>query len=159
VTFDIDANGIVNVSAKDMATGKEQAITISGSSGLSKDEVTRMVKDAEAHSAEDLARKDAIEARNQADALIYSVEKTFTEHKQKLASAEVNRIETALEAAKTAVKGDEVAAIRSATAELQTASHAMAEALYKANQARPAEQSSPDVKDAEVVDGEFAETR
>jgi molecular chaperone DnaK len=159
VTFDIDANGIVNVSAKDMATGKEQAITISGSSGLSKDEVTRMVKDAEAHSAEDLARKDAIEARNQADALIYSVEKTFTEHKQKLASAEVNRIETALEAAKTAVKGDDVAAIRSATAELQTASHGMAEALYKANQARPAEHSSPDVKDAEVVDGEFAETR
>jgi molecular chaperone DnaK len=159
VTFDIDANGIVNVSAKDTATGKEQAITISGSSGLSKDEVTRMVKDAEAHSADDQARKDAIEARNQADALIYSVEKTFAEQKQKLASVEVNRIETALEAAKTAVKGDDVSAIRSATAELQTASHAMAEALYKANQARPAEQGSPDVKDAEVVDGEFAETR
>ena len=77
MTFDIDANGIVNVSAKDKATGKEQAITISGSSGLSKDDVSRMVKDAEAHAAEDQARKDAIEARNQADALIYSVEKTL----------------------------------------------------------------------------------
>src|SRR5918992_1027173 len=81
VTFDIDANGIVSVKAVDKATGKEQAITISGASGLSKDEVERMVKDAESHAADDKARREAIEARNQADALIYQVEKTFTENK------------------------------------------------------------------------------
>ena len=159
VTFDIDANGIVNVSAKDKATGKEQAITISASSGLSKDEVNRMVKDAEAHSAEDQTRKDAIEARNQADGLIYSVEKTFTEHKQKLNAAEIGRIDAALEAARQAVKADDVEAIRRTTAELQSASHAMAEALYKAKDAGAAPADSPGVKDAEVVDGEFAETR
>ncbi len=138
VTFDIDANGIVNVSAKDKATGKEQAITISGSSGLSKDEVNRMVSDAEAHSTEDQARKEAIEARNQADALIYSVEKTLAENKQKLAAGDVGRIDAALEQARQAVKGDDAEAIRRATTELQTASHAMAEALYKASRRRRA---------------------
>jgi molecular chaperone DnaK len=163
VTFDIDANGIVHVNAKDTATAKEQAITISGSSGLSKEDVERMVKDAEANAAADQSRREAIEARNQADTLIYSVEKTFTEHKAKLAVADVSRIESALERTKQAVKGDDVAAIQAATKELQQASHAMAEALYKANQAQPAGESttgeaSPGVKDAEVVDGEYAET-
>jgi molecular chaperone DnaK len=158
VTFDIDANGIVNVSAKDKATGKEQAITISGSSGLSKDEVNRMVRDAEAHSSEDQARKDAIEARNHADALIYSVEKTFAEHKQKLAAADASRIDTALEQTRQAVKGDDAEAIKRATAELQAASHAMAEALYKGQQ-QAANPSDAGVKDAEVVDAEFAETK
>ena len=158
VTFDIDANGIVNVSAKDKATGKEQAITISASSGLSKDEVNRMVHDAEAHSTEDQARKEAIEARNQADALIYSVEKTFAENKQKLAAGDVSRIDAALEQARQAVKGDDAEAIRRATAELQTASHAMAEALYKGEQKTGAADAGG-VKDAEVVDAEFAETK
>ena len=91
VTFDIDANGIVNVSAKDKATGKEQKITISGSSGLSKDEVERMVKDAEAHAAEDKARRELIDARNQADALAYSVEKTVNENRDRLPAADVSR--------------------------------------------------------------------
>jgi molecular chaperone DnaK len=162
VTFDIDANGIVNVSARDTATGKAQAITISGSSGLSKADVDRMVKDADAHAAEDQARRETIEARNQADALVYSVEKTLTEHRATLAADDAARIETALERTRTAVKGDDLAGIRSATAELQEASHAMAEALYRANQ-RSGGQSpaggSSGVKDAEVVDGEFAETR
>jgi len=155
VTFDIDANGIVSVKAVDKATGKEQAITISGATGLSKDEVQRMVKDAEAHAADDQSRREAIEARNQADALIYQVEKTFTENKAKLGMADLNRIESALETAKQAVKGDDVEAIRRATTELQQASHAMAEALYKSgastNQAAT-EGAADDVKDGEVVD-------
>ncbi len=156
VTFDIDANGIVNVVAKDQATNKEQTITISGSSGLSKDEVDRMVKDAEANAAVDQTRRDAIEARNQADTLIYSVEKTYTENKAKLTSTDAGRIESALETAKQAVKGDDVAAIRAATSELQQASHAVAEALYAATQKG---QASPGVQEGEVVEGEYAETK
>ena len=114
VTFDIDANGIVSVKAADKATGKEQAITISGASGLSKDEVARMVKDAEAHAADDQTRRETIDARNQADALIYQVEKTFTESKARLGAAEASRVESALGAAKEAVKGDDAGSIRSA---------------------------------------------
>ena len=162
VTFDIDANGIVNVTAKDKATGKEQAITISGASGLNKDEVERMVKDAQAHAADDAGRRDVIDARNQADALIYSVEKTFTENKAKL-GAEAAQIESALSQAKDAVKGDNKDAITEATNALQKASHAMAEALYKAQQPQPgapAQDNPADaVKDGEVVDAEFAETK
>jgi molecular chaperone DnaK len=105
VTFDIDANGIVSVKALDKATGKEQAITISGASGLSKDEVNRMVKDAEAHAADDQSRREVIEARNQADALIYQVEKTFSESKTRLGASEASHVESAIERAKTAVKG------------------------------------------------------
>jgi molecular chaperone DnaK len=167
VTFDIDANGIVNVTARDQATGKEQTITISGSSGLSKDEVDRMVKEAEANAAVDQARRDTIDARNQADTLIYSVEKTYTESKAKLAADAASRVESALEAAKQAVKGDEPAAIRAATTELQQVSHAMAQALYQASGAGPqapgarpqAPDGQPDVKEGEVVEGEYAETR
>ncbi|MGE3275279.1 MAG: molecular chaperone DnaK [Vicinamibacterales bacterium] len=161
VTFDIDANGIVNVSAKDLATGKEQKITISGSGGLAKDEVDRMVKDAEAHQADDAQRRETIEARNQADALIYSVEKTLAENRTKL-GAEAAPVEAALEQARAAVKGDDAAAIRSALAALQQASHQMAEALYKSSQApggpAGASGSPGDVKEGEVVDAEYAET-
>ncbi len=154
VSFDIDANGIVSVKAIDKATGKEQAITISGASGLSKDEVDRMVKEAEAHAADDQSRRDAIEARNQADALIYQVEKTYTESKTKLGAAESSRVESALDAAKQAVKGDDVEAIRRASTELQQASHAMAEAMYQTSSAssRPADSAGSDVKDGEVID-------
>jgi molecular chaperone DnaK len=167
VTFDIDANGIVNVTAKDKATGKEQAITISGASGLNKDEVERMVKDAQAHAADDAGRRETIDARNQADALIYSVEKTFTENKAKL-GAEAAQVESALAQAKEAVKGDDKNAITAATNELQKASHAMAEALYKeqaqTGNREPGAGSRQDnpadaVKDGEVVDAEFAETK
>jgi molecular chaperone DnaK len=159
VTFDIDANGIVNVVAKDQGTGKEQTITISGSSGLSKDEVERMVKDAEAHASDDRSRRELIDARNQADALTYSVEKTLTENREKLGAPEVSRIEAALGAAKDAVKSDDLAAIRAATTELQQASHAMAEALYKASQGSGPGQgpgqgsdTSSGVKEGEVVE-------
>jgi molecular chaperone DnaK len=173
VTFDIDANGIVNVAAKDKATGKEQTITISGSSGLSKDEVDRMVKDAAAHASEDETRRELIDARNQADALVYSVEKTFTESKDKLGAAETSRIEAALAAAKDAVKSDDFSKIRTATTELQQASNAMAEALYQGAGVRDqgsgirgqgsgsngqSSDASSGVKEGEVVEGEYAET-
>jgi molecular chaperone DnaK len=152
VTFDIDANGIVSVSAQDKATGKQQTITISGSSGLSKEEVQRMVKDAEAHATDDQARRELIEARNQTDALVYSVERTLNENKAKLAATDIGRIEAALSAAKEAVKSDELSNIQTAMTELQQASHAMAEALYKAGQAQPQQQqASSDVVDGEVV--------
>jgi molecular chaperone DnaK len=162
VTFDIDANGIVNVSAQDKATRAEQKITISGSSGLAKEEVERMVKDASLHAAEDAARRDAIEARNQADALVYSVEKTFAEQRGQLSSDDISRVQSALDAAKTALKSDDVNVLRAATADLQKASHAMAESLYKGRQAEatsPGANNPDGVKEGEVIDAEFAETR
>src|SRR4051794_22609156 len=127
VAFDIDANGIVNVTAKDVATGKEQKITISGSSGLSKDDVDRMVKDAEAHASEDQGRRDLIDARNQADTLAYSVEKTVNENRDRLPATDVSRIEAAIATLREATKGENLDAIRGASDELQRGSHAMAE--------------------------------
>src|SRR5204862_123094 len=105
VTFDIDANGILNVTAKDRATNNEQKITISSSSGLSKEEVDRMAKDGEAHSAEDRKNKESIEARNRADAMIYNIEKTLKEHRDKVGEAEAKSIETAIEETKKAMAG------------------------------------------------------
>ncbi len=158
VTFDIDANGIVNVAAKDMATGKAQTITISGSSGLSKEEVDRMVRDAEAHAAEDRARRDAIEVRNQAEALAYSVEKTLTENRDKVPAAEASRVEGAVAVVREAIRTDDTAAIRRATEELQRLSHAMAETLYKAKAAPDATPHADAAKDGEVVDAEVVES-
>jgi molecular chaperone DnaK len=157
VAFDIDANGIVNVSAKDVATGKEQKITISGSSGLDKDAVERMVKDAEAHAAEDKGRREVIDARNSADALAYSVEKTVNENRDRLPAADVARVEAAIAAVREAVKGDALDAIRRTSDELQKASHAMAEQLYQNAQTNAAGAAShtttgDDVKEGEVVD-------
>ncbi len=158
VAFDIDANGIVNVTAKDVATGKEQKITISGSSGLSKDDVDRMVKDAEAHAADDKTRREVIDARNQADALAYSVEKTVNENRDRLPAGEVSQVESAVAAAREAAKGDDLNAIRTATEALQKLSHGMAEQLYKQSQANAANAAAPQdttddgVKDGEVVD-------
>jgi molecular chaperone DnaK len=161
VGFDIDANGIVNVSAKDMATGKEQKITISGSSGLSKDDVDRMVKDAQSHAADDQKRREVIDARNQADSLAYSVEKTIAESRDKLPASDVSRIEAAIADTRRAAQGDDPAAITRAVDDLQRASHAIAEQLYKTQAAQGAPQtagsSNSNVKDAEVVDGEYAE--
>src|SRR5262249_51493470 len=131
VSFDIDANGIVNVTAKDQATGAEQKITITGSSGLSKDEVDRMVKAAQSHAAEDQGRRDLIDARNQADTLAYQVEKTVNENREKVAVGELSRIEAAIAEARKQAAGQDLAAIRRATEELQRASHAFAEQLYK----------------------------
>jgi molecular chaperone DnaK len=155
VAFDIDANGIVNVTAKDVATGKEQKITISASSGLNKDEVDRMVKDATAHAEEDKARRDLIDARNQADSLAYSVEKTVNENRDRLPATDVSRIEGAIAAVREAVKGDSLDAIRRAGDELQKASHGIAEQLYKQQASGPGSQASEktdDIKEGEVVD-------
>jgi molecular chaperone DnaK len=154
VTFDIDANGIVNVTAKDKATGKEQAITISGSSGLSKDEVDRMVRDAESHAADDKVRREVIDARNQADSLAHQVEKTLDESRDRLPAGDVARIEAAIAAVRQAASGEDPQAIASASSELQRASHAMAEALYKSQAG-----SSQKPAEGEVVDAEFAETK
>jgi len=158
VGFDIDANGIVNVAAKDLATGKEQQITITSSSGLNKEEVDRMVKDAQAHESEDKARRDVIDARNQADALAYQVEKTIAENRDKLPFGELSKIEAAIAEVRRTVQGDDLAAITRASEELQRASHAMAQQLYKGSQSSQSSQGS-NVKDAEVVDAEYAETK
>jgi molecular chaperone DnaK len=162
VSFDIDANGIVNVSAKDVATGKAQQITISGSSGLAKNEVDRMVKDAQSHAAEDQARRDLIEARNLADALAYQVEKTIAENREKLPVGDLSTAEAAVRELKQAVAGDDLAALRRATEAVQAAAHRLAQHLYQApkdagTSGGPAD--SGGVRDAEVVDAEFAETK
>jgi molecular chaperone DnaK len=163
VAFDIDANGIVNVTAKDVGTGKEQKITISGSSGLAKDEVERMVKDAQSHAAEDQARRDLIDARNQADSLAYQAEKTVSDNREKLPVGDLSRTEAAIADVRKALEGDDLGRIKSATDALQAAVHALSEQLYKA-----AQQGAPSgtnntqdssVKDAEVVDAEYAETK
>jgi molecular chaperone DnaK len=159
VTFDIDANGIVNVSAKDNATGKEQKITISNTSGLSKDEVARMVSDAESHAADDKARRELIDARNQADALAYSVERTLNEHRGKMAAEDARRVENAISDVREALKGEDLGAIKRMTDALQQTSHAMAEQMYKQNQnaSGSAQHETPHAKDGEVIDAEVVD--
>ncbi len=160
VAFDIDANGIVNVSAKDLATGKEQKITISGTGGLSKDEVDRLVKEAASHAGEDQAKRELIDARNQADSLAYQAEKTVNDNRDRLPAGEVSRLESAIAAARKAAEGDDLGSVKKATDELQHAAHAIGELLYKQQQGAPQGASQgPNVKDAEVVDAEYAETR
>jgi molecular chaperone DnaK len=168
VAFDIDANGIVSVSAKDMATGQEQKITISNSSGLSKDDVDRLVKEAQSHATEDQARRELIDAKNQADSLAYQVEKTVHDNRQKIAVGDLSRAEAAIADARKAVEGDDLAAIRHATEALQQASHAVAEELYKGSKGSGAASDSGGsgngkaqdggVKEGEVVDAEYAGT-
>jgi molecular chaperone DnaK len=131
VTFDIDANGILNVSAKDRATGKAQAITITASSGLAKGEVEKMVKDAEAHSAEDKRKRETIDLRNQADNLAYSVEKMLGENRGKLGEPDAKAVEDAIADARKAAQGDDAAAIKAAMERLTKASHKLAEELYR----------------------------
>jgi len=131
VTFDIDANGIVNVSAKDLGTGKEQKITITASSGLSKDEVDRMMKDAESHAEEDKRRKEEIEARNRADQAVYGAEKMLQDMGSKLSSSDKAAVESAIEQLKSAVTSNDTAAMNRAMEQLTQAQHRAAEALYK----------------------------
>ena len=159
VTFDIDANGIVNVSAKDVATAKEQKITISNSSGLNTQDVERMVKDAESHAAEDRSRRELIDVRNQGDALAYSVERTLNEHRSKLAGDAASQIEAAINQVRESLKTEDVSAIKQATERLQHASHAMAEQMYRANaNANTGPQAGgSDAKDGEVVDAEVVD--
>jgi molecular chaperone DnaK len=131
VTFDIDANGIVNVQAKDMGTGKEQKITITASSGLSKEEVDRMMKDADAHAEEDKKRREEIEARNKADQAVYGAERMLQEMGSKLSPGDKGAIETAIEALKKAITDNDTTAINRAMEQLTQAQHKAAEALYK----------------------------
>ncbi len=164
VAFDIDANGIVNVSAKDRATGKSQAITITASSGLAKDEVEKMVRDAQAHADEDRKKREETEARNQADTLIYTTEKTLKENRDKLGDAEAADAEKALEAARKAVQGGDKDVIERALSDLTRASHKLAEVLYQKAATPPpgagggtdasagGKGDGGDVIDAEVVD-------
>jgi molecular chaperone DnaK len=160
VTFDIDANGILNVSARDLATGKQQAITITASSGLTKEEVERMVKEAEAHAAEDARRRQEIEVRNQTDSLVYSTERTLSEHGSKLGEADRKAVEEALAEAKEALKSDDVERMRRAQERLTRASHKLAEMMYREAQARTqsgtgGETRGGGAKEGEVVDAEF----
>jgi len=135
VTFDIDANGILNVTAKDTATQKDQKITITSSSGLSKDEIDRMAKEADAHAAEDKTKREEIEARNQLDSMVYNIEKMLREHGDKISGSERGDVESALADAKKALEGADATAMNAARDRLTQASHKLAEAMYK--QAQP----------------------
>ena len=162
VTFDIDANGIVNVSAKDRGTGKSQAITITASSGLAKDEVEKMVRDAQSHADEDKQRREEIEIRNRADALVYSTEKTLVENREKLPAADAEAADKALADLRKALEEGGAARIDAAAQELTKASHRLAESLYKSTAGGesaaagadpgPGSDKDGDVVDAEVVD-------
>ena len=169
VTFDIDANGILNVNAKDMATGKDQKITITSSSGLSKEEVERMAKDADAHAAEDKAKREEVEARNQLDGMVYSIEKMLREHGDKISGQERSDVENALADAKKALEGTDSAAMNKARENLTSASHKLAEAMYKATSAQQPPPGGPapggngeahaeqQKKDEGVIDAEYVD--
>jgi molecular chaperone DnaK len=166
VSFDIDANGIVHVAAKDLATQKEQSIKITASSGLSKEEVDKLVKDAQSHTEEDKKRRRAAEARNQADSLLYSTEKNLSEHGDKISEDDKTKITEAIAGLRKAMEGDDPAAIESATQTLTTASHKLAEEMYKkasasagpADAGASAGDGGAQAKtDEKVVDAEFEE--
>jgi molecular chaperone DnaK len=161
VAFDIDANGILNVSATDKATSKQQNITITASSGLTKDEIEKMVKEAQANAAEDTKRKEEIEVRNQTDSLVYSTERTLGEHGSKLGEADRKAIDDALAEAREALKGEDVARMKSAQETLTRAAHKLAEIMYQtqaqpgASTGGPTEGRTTGPKEGEVVDAEF----
>jgi len=166
VTFDIDANGIVHVSAKDLGTGKEQSISITASSGLSKEEIDKMVRDAEAHADEDKKKREAIEARNHADSLVYSTEKSLKEHGDKIDAVEKGNIENKLAELKKLMEGEDAEAIRKGTDELAQASHKLAEAVYAKKEGAEGESASgaeqagaAKPKDDTVVDADFEEVK
>ena len=167
VTFDIDANGIVNVSAKDKGTGKEQKITITASSGLSDEEIKKMVNEAESHAEEDKKRREEVETRNQADSLIYQTEKTLNENKDKLSESDRKPLEDALEKAKKALESNNPEEIKKEMENLTQASHKLAEAMYKHQSETPpaGDQTSTGGADKEkkssgdnVVDAEFEDS-
>jgi len=167
VTFDIDANGIVNVSAKDMGTGKEQSIKITASSGLSEEEIERLVKDAELHGEEDKLKRELVDARNAADALIYSTEKSLKEAGDKIDAGTKGEIDNAIENLKKAMEGEDISEIKRLSEELTQVSHKIAEVLYTqaaqsqgqaGPEAGPAEEETAK-KDEEVVDADFEEVK
>ncbi|MBA2485066.1 MAG: molecular chaperone DnaK [Nitrospira sp.] len=170
VSFDIDANGIVHVAAKDLATQKEQSIKITASSGLSKDEVDKLVKDAQSHTEDDKKRRRVAEARNQADSLLYSTEKNLNEHGDKIGEDDKTKITEAIAGLRKAMEGDDPGAIESATQTLTAASHKLAEEMYKKASATAGAGPAPDAgasagddggqqakTDEKVVDAEFEE--
>jgi molecular chaperone DnaK len=170
VTFDIDANGIVHVSAKDLGTGKEQSIKITASSGLSEEEIQKMVNDAEAHAEEDKNKRELIDARNQADSMVYMTEKSLKEHGDKVDDATKSAIEAGVTRTKTAMEGDDLAEIKAAMEELQQASHKLAEAMYQQASAGAGTEGpegpgagpgdGPSAKqDEDVVDADFEEVK
>jgi molecular chaperone DnaK len=171
VTFDIDANGIVNVSAKDTATGKEQSIQITASSGLSKDEIDELIKDAELHAEDDKKKRELVDARNQADALIYSTEKSIKDLGDKIDEATKSKVESTIEPLKKAMEGDDTEEIKRLTEEMTQASHKLAEAMYQqasqadaqqqegAGGAADQEQAGPSAPDEDVVDADFEEVK
>lgn len=167
VTFDIDSNGIVHVSAKDLGTGKSQNITIQSDSGMSKDDIDRMVKEAEAHAAEDKAQKESIEIRNNADSMVYQAEKLIKEMGDKAEAGQVEKAKAAIEKVKEALKGTDTEAIKKATEELQEPLHAISAAAYQqAQQAAGGQQSdqagqqqSSGKQDDDVIDAEFTESK
>ena len=161
VTFDIDANGILNVLAKDKATNNEQKITITSSSGLSKDEVEKMAKEAESHQGEDRKKREEIESRNRADAMVYNIEKMLKDHRDKISDVDAKNVEQAIEETKKAMAEGGVDRINQATSKLETASHKLAEAMYKSSgqpggEAPPSDAGSAKPKD-DVVDAEFVD--
>ena len=165
VTFDIDANGIVNVSAKDKGTGKEQKITITASSGLSEDEIKKMVDEATSHAEEDKKRREEIDTRNQADSLIYQTEKTLNEHKDKLPESDRKPLEEALEKAKKALESNNAEEIKKEMENLTQASHKLAEVMYKQQSEPPSSGQTPPKTDQgkkpsgdDVVDAEFEDS-
>ena len=167
VTFDIDANGIVNVSAKDMATGKEQSIQITASSGLSQEEIDKLVKDAELHADEDKKKKVLVEARNTADALIYSTEKSIKDLGEKVDAGTKTKVEAAIESLKKAMEGEDAAEIKRLTEELTQTSHKLAEAMYQQASKAGGQQDGPQggdqpgatAPDDDVVDADFEEVK
>ena len=169
VTFDIDANGIVHVSAKDLGTGKEQSIKITASSGLTEEEIQRLVREAEQHAEEDKRKKELIEARNQADAMVYGVEKNIKEFGDKIDASQKAQIEAAIEKVKKAMEGDDIRAIKAAQEELTNASHKLAEAMYarstaqqqaaSGSQGAGAAGAGTGKKDDDVVDADFEEVK
>ncbi|BCS54892.1 molecular chaperone DnaK [Geobacter sp. SVR] len=167
VTFDIDANGIVHVSAKDLGTGKEQSIRITASSGLSKEEIDKMVRDAEAHAEEDKRKREAIEARNHADSMVYSTEKSLKEHGDKIDAVEKGNIENKIADLKKTMEGEDAEAIKKATDELAQAAHKLAEAMYAQKAAEegaaPGEEQpgagTSSRSDEKVVDADFEEVK
>jgi molecular chaperone DnaK len=169
VTFDIDANGILNVNAKDRGTGKEQKITITASSGLTDSEIENMVNDAEAHADEDRRRKEEIEARNRADNMVYSTEKILNENRDKISESDAKAVEDALTEARKAIEEGGAERMNKAIEDLTQASHKLAEVMYQSAQAeQPAGGESPDQgeqaasdeesqEDDEVIDAEYVD--
>jgi molecular chaperone DnaK len=170
VTFDIDANGIIHVSAKDMGTNKQQAITITGHSGLDEKEIDRMVKDAETHSAEDRKRREMIDAKNQADQLVYSLEKLLRENKDKIPAAEASRVQEEIENTKKAIASENLERIKQAMESLSRASHKLTEMMYQQAsqqqsaagagqqaQGQPSEKSGAGSEEGEVIDAEVVD--